>query len=332
MHSPIEHDQHTLHRRRPRALEFFAGIGGFSEATAGVFDVLAAFDLSSHTLDVMRHNLETRTAVREGSPTKLFQRNVRTVTARELTAFDADIWWMSPPCQPYTVRGLQKDLEDHRARGFLHMLDLVERVLPPNLAMENVKGFWDSQARQRILEMLDAAGYQVDEQILCPSELGVPARRERYYLVASREGLVQDSLLEQSALHDLPVKKALKDYLDGDEAEGTQERETLYVSPQVQQKFAHAMRIFEWDDPAASLNCFTSAYGKTFRYSGAYLREADGRVRFFSARELLRLLGFSEDFEFPPGLTRKQKYRYIGNSLSLPAVRHILRRLACTHP
>lgn len=322
-------DEARTRTARPKALEFFAGIGGFSQATHGVIDVRAAFDLSSHTLQVMAHNLSSE--LDEEAKPALIQRDVSTFTPEEFAAYDAQIWWMSPPCQPYTVRGLQRDLEDHRAKAFLHMLDAVEQVMPENLAMENVKGFWESEARQKILGVLKGAGYEVHEQVLCPSELGVPARRERYYLVASREELVKEDALEQSLLHDPPEKRKLKDYLDGDELD-EETRAALEVSEQVQEKFAHAMRIFEWDDPVASLNCFTSAYGKTFRYSGAYVREADGKVRFFSARELLRLLGFSESFEFPAGMTRKQKYRYIGNSLSLPAVRHVLRRLACTLP
>ena len=36
--------------------------------------------------------------------------------AEELAAFGADLWWLSPPCQPYSVRGRGRDLDDPRAR------------------------------------------------------------------------------------------------------------------------------------------------------------------------------------------------------------------------
>ncbi len=299
-----------MSKKRPVAVELFAGIGGFSAAVDGHADVAAALDLSPHTLEALRLNFPGVHAI---------QKNIEQLTPAQMSAYDADIWWMSPPCQPYTVRGHQHDLEDRRARSLVHMLTLIDAVRPEHVAMENVRGFWDSQARQRVLDVLHEANYEVREQIVCPSTLGVPARRERYYLVASRSGLIPEHELDDV---DWPCHH-LAHYLDAPEEVSS----TLYVSEADQQKFAHAMRIFERDDEAASLNCFTSAYGKTFRYSGAFLREEDGRVRYFSPAELLRLLHFPRSYTFPEAMSRRQRYKYIGNSLSVRAMREVLRAL-----
>lgn len=292
-----------------RALELFAGIGGFGAAVGASAQVVCAIDLSDHVLGVITHN----------APHVLTrQLNLEFIRAAELARHNAELWWMSPPCQPYTVRGLQRDLEDRRANSLLHMLELIAQVGPTHLAMENVQGFWDSTARQRVLSLLDTQGYEVAERLLCPTELGVPAKRERYYLVASREGLLPPSepLRAMSPL--------LADYLDEDD----QVDEALYVPDEDIARHGHGMRVFEahaLDQPP--LNCFTSAYGKTFRYSGSFLRTAQGRIRMFSPAELLRLLHFPPNYDFPQKLTLRQRYKYVGNSLSVLAVREVLRRL-----
>lgn len=71
-----------------------------------------------------------------------------TLTASALGKYQADIWLMSPSCQPYTVLNPQaKGSADPRAKSFMH---LVENVLPnmvsaqthPRyLLVENVAGF-----------------------------------------------------------------------------------------------------------------------------------------------------------------------------------------------
>ena len=70
------------------------------------------------------------------------------ISAKELAELHADLWLMSPSCQPYTVLNpLAKGAEDSRAKSFIH---LMEDVLPELVAMErhpsyllveNVAGF-----------------------------------------------------------------------------------------------------------------------------------------------------------------------------------------------
>ena len=38
---------------------------------------------------------------------------------------NAELWMLAPPCQPYTRRGLQHDINDARARSFLKLIDWI---------------------------------------------------------------------------------------------------------------------------------------------------------------------------------------------------------------
>jgi len=286
-----------------KALELFAGIGGFAAAAGERATIVGAVDISKHVLEVHRENFEHPT----------HQLNLATMEASDLEPFEADFWWMSPPCQPYTVRGHQKDLEDHRAASLVNLLGLLGELLPEHLAMENVQGFYESQARQKLLETLETHGYEVRERLLCPTELGVPAKRERYYLTASRSGLLPMGAPLRTE------RTKVSDYLLDDPDE------SLFISQKILDKHGPGMRIVDVDDDEAITNCYTSAYGKTWRYSGSYFRYPDGRVRFADPNELLALLHFPLPFSFPEEVSRKRRYKYIGNSLSVIAMREILR-------
>lgn len=55
----------------------------------------------------------------------------------------ADVWTMSPPCQPYTRTGLRQGSQDARSQSFLYLLSVLKALnnRPKYILVENVKGF-----------------------------------------------------------------------------------------------------------------------------------------------------------------------------------------------
>ena len=78
------------------------------------------------------------------------------------------------------------------------------------------------------------------------------------------------------------------------------------------------------DDDATYTTCFTGSYGKSWNFTGSYLRLPDGGLRLFTPREVLRFLHFPDTFAMPAELTTRQQWKYAGNSLSAVCVRHAL--------
>lgn len=282
-----------------RGLELYCGIGGFAAAMRGRVEVVAALDASSHAIQVYNANHDSVAK----------QVNLMAVSAESLARHEADIWWMSPPCAPYTRRGNHEDVLDRRAASFLHLLPIVSEVRPRYLALENVEGFADSRGRALLLEALD--GYEVDERILCPTLLGVPNKRPRYYLVAARDSLVP--AVETAAR---PLA-AWEEYLE-------ELSSPSVVPPEVANRYGDGFHVMDASETYTT--CFTGSYGKSWNYTGSYLPTPDG-LRRFTPREILNFLGFPPEFDMPGALTLKQQYKYIGNSLSLPAVREVLSRI-----
>jgi len=295
-----------------RILELFCGIGGLAAAVSGTgARVVCAMDHDLGVLATYRCNYPEHQAVRG---------DLSRVSNWELATHAADLWWLSPPCQPYTVRGNQRDLDDHRAASLRRILEILAGLpagkLPHSLALENVPGFLDSQARQRLVAVLRERGYTLREQLLCPTSLGVPMRRERYYLAASR-----GPLRPIPALPEPPTALPLGDYLDRRLSDETPEE--LLVPAEAIARFAPGLNILGPNDPAACANCFAASYGKTLMHSGSYIRCRQG-VRHFSPEEIARLLGLPAGFSFPPGLPLRRQWHQLGNSLSVDAVRTVL--------
>jgi DNA (cytosine-5)-methyltransferase 1/tRNA (cytosine38-C5)-methyltransferase len=285
-----------------KVLELFCGIGGAAAALApAAARVVGAIDLNHLALEAYRANF----------PHPVRTANLESLEPQELAAFEADLWWMSPPCQPFTGRGRRRDDEDPRSRPLLHLVEAFETVRPAHVALENVPGFQASRTRQRLVDALGRQGYQLRETLLCPTRLGLPNRRLRYYLLASREPLAE--IAEET----LPLRP-LAEFLDPDA-----DSDQLRVEPTLSRRYRSALHRVDAEDAGAVTACFTAAYGHSPVRSGSYLQWKE-ELRYFSPDEILRLLGFPSSFRWPSSLTQQQRWRLAGNSLSVPAVRQIL--------
>jgi tRNA (cytosine38-C5)-methyltransferase len=76
------------------------------------------------------------------------QTDISTLTASTLASYDANLWLMSPACQPYTVLNPNaQGAADPRAKSFLHLIrDVLPELAvlgkhPTHLLIENVTGF-----------------------------------------------------------------------------------------------------------------------------------------------------------------------------------------------
>ncbi len=290
-----------------RILELFSGVGAVSFACGGSNSTVCAVDINQSAMQVYRANFTSPTRVQE----------ITSLSDDQLTEFGADLWWMSPPCQPFTRRGLQKDLEDSRSEPLLRLLPAIERILPSNLALENVLGFENSRTYERLLKTLERAGYLWTSIELCSSDFGLPNLRPRFFLVASSSGQA-DLELAPVAMRQAP--RSVAEFLDTGDQLARWKHDLVVDAAQID-KFRHAINIATPESEVT--RCFTSAYGRSVVRSGSYLQTESG-FRRFSPSEVCRLLGFSLDFKLPRELSTMQLWKLIGNSVSIPCVQHVL--------
>lgn len=240
-------------------LEFYSGIGGWgyaleqaSQACRSSSDdegsgedlqlraqLLAAFDHSDLCNTVFSHNHRPTLSSNDDSSKRRKKNNVdknngddnhlrpcqipiERLTLFELEHYSADIWCMSPPCQPHTRQHNNQHMErtDTRSQSFLHLCkllcDIEEEKLPKLILLENVIGFekeltdineheskhpqqstnprpqHDLTDGERVngssfdtfRRALSKRNYRVAHFHLDPTHLGIPNNRPRHYTVA----------------------------------------------------------------------------------------------------------------------------------------------------
>lgn len=284
-----------------RVLELFCGIGGWRYAFAGAGEVVAAYDISPAACTTYELNHGHRPIPRE----------LANLPAQSLLAHKADTWVMSPPCQPFCRMGNHHGLEDRRSRAFLRLMDLLDEAPPQHLVLENVLGFQGSDAHELLLSHLKRHGLHHQEYQLCPMVFGIPNQRARFYLVASRQSL---SLTDPPTLAPGP----LGDFLDVDEDE------TLYLDATILSRHAPGLDFVIAEDRRST--CFIGGYGQRFIGSGPFLATSKG-VRRFSPTEIARIMGLPDTFCFPEEVSLEQRYKLLGNGLSIPVAKWVLQRL-----
>lgn len=291
-----------------RVIEFFAGIGGFACAAQRVWgedlDILA-IDIDQTAQQIYQLNHSQRVLTRE----------IQSLATHALAEIDAELWWLSPPCQPYSRRGHQRDTQDPRAQSLLHIIDQLDQVRPRSLALENVEGFAESRALELLMAALMRSGYHVQHRVLCPTEMGWPNRRRRFYLVAS--------LIPLRAWRPLPCFHITVDDLIRGVAI---DRSQCAVDDVLIERFSAGMDRVDHLQPECVTACFGSSYGKSLLHAGSYCME-NGSLRRFAPAEVLRLLGFPSSFMLPPDLSYRRLWKLLGNSLAIPAVEYILAHL-----
>jgi site-specific DNA-cytosine methylase len=287
-----------------RILELFSGIGGLAAAVQDHHEVVAAIDHDLRAQQVYAANFAHRREVR----------NLASVKASWLAAFGAELWWMSPPCAPHGIRGKQEDLADPRSAAFQNLLRCLPVVRPRVVALENVPGFAGSAAHRAFLQATEEAGLvHRAEREICPTELGIPGIRRRFYAVASADPVEMGE----------PPHRTVRLRELVDEADP---REALRVPEMLLERFGGAFHRVDPRQDDAVAACFTRAYTRSPVYAGSYLVLGE-RVRWFSPEEIARLHGHPEGFSFA-GLPEATAWKLVGNGLSVPVVRWVLSWLA----
>jgi len=285
-----------------RVLELFSGIGGWRYAMEGLGEVVAAYDISPAACATYLHNHSQAPIARE----------LAALATQTLAAHRADTWVMSPPCQPFCRMGNHQGLEDRRSRAFLRLMEIFDQVPPNHLVLENVPGFQGSDAHDLLLTRLRRHGLYHQEFQLCPAAFGIPNQRPRFYLVASRQPFCASS-------PPMLLPGSLTDFLDAEEdAE-------LYLDATILSRHASGMDFVVPQGRGST--CFIGGYGQRFVGSGSFLATPRG-VRRFSPMEIAQMMGLPGSFGFPESVSLEQRYKLLGNGLSIPVARWVVHQLA----
>lgn len=175
---------------RRTAIDLFAGCGGVTVGLKGAgFRILAAVENDPAAVRVYRdnhHNVVLFGDIRELS--------ARTLTRRlSIGKGDLDLLAGCPPCQGFsrmTTRNGCWRIIDPRNGLIDEFRRLVEGLLPKTIMLENVPGLASERRFTEFCQALRRQKYVVDFDVVDAADYGVPQRRRRLILLASRYGHV----------------------------------------------------------------------------------------------------------------------------------------------
>jgi DNA (cytosine-5)-methyltransferase 1 len=187
-------------RSQPTAISLYTGAGGLDYGfEAAGFRTVFANDLDHDSCETIRRNRNW----------PVVEREIDRVGSDELLGVaglergEPDVLIGGPPCQPfsksgYWANGEARRLKDPRAATLDEYLRVLEDTLPRAFLLENVHGIAYSSKNEglelllrKIREINERQGtsYHPRCEVLNAAAYGVPQLRERFFMIASREGL-----------------------------------------------------------------------------------------------------------------------------------------------
>jgi DNA (cytosine-5)-methyltransferase 1 len=186
--------------KRPKVISLYSGAGGLDYGfEAAGFDTAVAVEMNHDCCVTLRAN-RPEWAVLQGDIHKFTSEQI--LEAGRLKKGAADVLIGGPPCQPFSKSGYwasgdSKRLKDSRASTLWEYVRVVEQTLPKAFLLENVHGLSYANKAEGLELLLDeirainkrtGSHYKPTFQVLKAVEYGVPQQRERFVLIASRDG------------------------------------------------------------------------------------------------------------------------------------------------
>ncbi|MCH8814126.1 MAG: DNA cytosine methyltransferase [Chloroflexi bacterium] len=185
----------TTTRRRGNkltALDLFSGCGGLTLGLkrAG-FNVIGAVDNDALSVETYRANHPR---------VKLWDVDIRELDVRDvkhalgIKKRELDLLAGCPPCQGFSslrTRNGSRTIDDERNDLIFEFLRFVHELRPKTVMMENVPALKDDRRFARFCIALRAMRYRLNFSVCNAADYGVPQRRWRLILLASRRGAVE---------------------------------------------------------------------------------------------------------------------------------------------
>lgn len=316
------------------AVDLFCGVGGL---TAGLLKsgikVKAGYDIESACQYGYEHNNQV----------KFVLKDVAQVDANEVDACYSQgvirLLAGCAPCQPFSTYNNGRDTTTDEKYPLLHHFSrLIEGVLPELVTMENVPSVIKHQVYHNFVSKLELLGYQVFAQNVECVWYGVPQKRKRHVLMASRIGSVQlvppthtKPVTVREAIGNLPPIKAGERHINdplhysaklselnmrrikASKQGGTWRDWSDDLIADCHKKssgktFASVYGRMSWDEPAPTMTTLCTGFG-----NGRFGHPEQDRA--ISLREAAVFQTFPCDYQFAPSINKTAISKMIGNAV-----------------
>lgn len=230
---------------------------------------------------------------------------------------DHDILLAGFPCQPFSIAGKQLGFSDTRGTLFFNIEAIIQAKRPRAFLLENVKRLVSHDGGRTfdiIQERLRGLGYTIYSKVLNSLHFGVPQKRERIYLVGFREPICFEFPIPN--MGSFPeLSSILEEEVDA----------SYYLTSEMKERRFSALKkppFFPsiWHENIGG-NVSVLPYSCALRAGGSYNYLVVNGERRLTAREMLRLQGFPDEFKI--NIPYSQARKVAGNSVTVPVIKAI---------
>ena len=245
---------------------------------------------------------------------------------------DFDVLLGGFPCQPFSSAGLKKGFADTRGTLFFEIERIMRDKRPKVFLLENVKQL-KSHDRGRtlkvILNHIESLDYYVKYEILRAGDFGVPQNRERTYIVGF-DRHYYDLPEEYDFQFPIPTfeKTRIGNILEEDVDDCYTLTDAMWNGFQrrkqnnINRGAGFGYCLFDENSPYVST--LVARYYKDGQE--ILIDQGNGKnPRKLTPRECARLQGFPDSFIIP--VSNTQAYKQFGNSVAVPVVRAVAKRI-----
>lgn len=239
---------------------------------------------------------------------------------------DFDILLAGFPCQPFSSIGLRQGFM-HETQGtlFYDVARIIKDKQPRAFMLENVPGLLthDQGNTFKVIEKtLKDLGYTVDYKVLNSAHFGVPQQRKRIYIVGFKKDLVPKDF-EFTFPTGRRTNVYINQFLEKD-AEGYSISKRLQNGYMYKKDDGRPMLVDHTSE--VHVKTLVASYHKIQRLTGTFVKDGETGMRLFTRDECKAIMGFPKDFKIP--VSRTQMYRQFGNSIVVPVVTAVAKKMA----
>lgn len=295
--------------KKIRFIDLFCGLGGFRVA---IEQVCRQKNLESDCVFSCDIDKDARS---------IYQANFGDQPREDITEIAAldipnhDILMAGFPCQPFSICGDLKGFEDTRGTLFFEIARILKSKQPAAFILENVKqlqGHQQGKTLEVILDTLQDLDYYTDYRVLNALNFGLPQKRERIFIIGFRE--LRRFIWPKPALSRTSLTEILEENVS----------DFYYASEKIQKsrllkregKKPYSEPTIWHENKGGNVSAYPYSCALRAGASYNYLL-VDGKRR-LTAREMLRLQGFPDDYQIVGSYQTMRKLT--GNSVAISCV------------
>ena len=277
-----------------KIIDLFSGIGGFALGFQR-----AGYQFTEHYFsEIDKHAIAN---YKHNFPHAKYIGDITTLHGGDFTGID--IITFGSPCQNFSTAGRREGLKGAKSSLIQHAIALIANIRPSVFVWENVKGAFSSNAGTDFWAILQAfaniGGYRLEWQLLNTSWV-LPQNRERIYIVGHLAG--------RSTPRVFPIGEIAKD------------------------SYKKTRNIYDYS------RTILRGY-KNSSSTGSFIKTKDNKIRYLTEIECEHLQGFPENWtQYGDyngkirSISKTQRYKLIGNAVTVDIVELIAKRLKFIGP